>query len=220
MKWLLTLSVYLILWLPMNQLEAQIFVEEKNKPAPADQRGFAVILGMNGFGFGVAYRKALPGYFSIGGNAEFFIARGEREISVYDPYTNGYYTLNKPSQLFFLPVNLEIKKQLFTEVIEENFQPHIFLQGGAMIGMNFPDKRYYEIRGEPVPPREFKVTYNLVIGIGADIVSNQSVYLTIRPQYRYVYFPQTIAGQSNHSAFEIFLEFGKQLRKDKQQKDY
>ncbi len=215
MKWFNTLAVCLLLLHFAHPLNAQIYVEDKSRPAPADQRGFAVILGMNGFGFGVSYRKALPHYFSVGGNAEIFIARGEREISVYDPYTNGYYTLNKPSQLFFLPINAELKKQLFTEVIEENFQPHIFLQGGAIVGMNFPDKRYYEIRGEPVPPREFKISYNFVVGIGADIVSNQSVYLTIRPQFRYVYFPQTIAGQNNHSAFEISLEFGKHMRKDK-----
>ncbi len=213
MKWCRTLLMLLFLVFSAERLSAQVYVEDHSKPTPADQRGFAVVLGMNGFGFGGAYRKALPAYFSIGGFAEFFISRGEREISVYDPYTGGYYTLNKPSQLFFLPLNVEIKKQLFTDVIEENFQPHLFVQGGAIVGMNFPDKRYYELRGEPVPPREFKISYNFVVGVGADIVSNQSVYLTIRPQYRYVYFPQSIAGQSNHSAFEISLEFGKHLRK-------
>ncbi len=196
---------------------AQIYVEEHTKPTPADQRGFSVVIAMDGFGFGAAYRKALPAYFSAGANADLFIVRGERELSVYDPYYGGYITINKESQLFFLPINLELKRNLFTESIEENFQPHIFAQAGAIVGINFPEKQFYEQRGLPVPPKEYKVSYNLVIGIGADIVSSQSTYLTIRPQFRYVYFPQAIAGQKDHSAFEISLEFGKHIRKRKKQ---
>ena len=197
----------------LTQLPAQVFVEEKSKPTPADQRGFSVVIGMDGFGFGAAYRKALPGYFYLGAIADFFIVRGEREISVYDPYYGAYITINKESQLFFLPVNVELKRQLFAEVIEENFQPHLFAQAGAIFGLNIPEKRFYELRDIPVPPREFKVSYNFVIGIGADIISKQSAYLTIRPQFRYVYFPQAIAGQKDHSAFEISLEFGKRYQK-------
>jgi len=202
MKHIYPLALIVFLLGGFSQPSAQVFVEEKSKPTPADQRGFSVVIGMDGFGFGAAYRKALPGYFYLG--------------AIDDPYYGAYITINKESQLFFLPVNVELKRQLFAEVIEENFQPHLFAQAGAIFGVNLPEKRFYESRNIPVPPKEFKVSYNFVIGIGADIISRQSAYLTIRPQFRYVYFPQAIAGQKDHSAFEISLEFGKRYLQKKE----
>jgi hypothetical protein len=51
----------------------------------------------------------------------------------------------------------------------------------------------------------------LAIGFGVDVTSNENFFISIRPQYRIFYFPQSIAGQKNHSNFEIRVEFGKRL---------
>ena len=42
-----------------------------------------------------------------------------------------------------------------------------------------------------------------------DFTTNENFYLTVRPQYRFIYFPKAIAGKTNHSNFEIRVELGK-----------
>ncbi|NIU01441.1 MAG: hypothetical protein GWN01_11155, partial [Nitrosopumilaceae archaeon] len=94
--------------------------------------------------------------------------------------------------------------------IEDNFRPHVMLQGGAIFGMNFPKERQTR-SGVIRPDDEFKFSYNFLVGFGVDFTTRKNFFATIRPQYRITYFPDTIAGKKNHSSFEIKLEIGGQL---------
>jgi hypothetical protein len=88
--------------------------------------------------------------------------------------------------------------------------------GGITIGMNFPRNNQFEIQNLPPEEQakipggdEFRLTFNFAIGFGIDVTTNENFFLSIRPQYRIVYFPESIAGKNNHSNFEIRMEFGK-----------
>ncbi len=190
---------------------AQIFVEDENPPTHNNQSGMTVVLSMSGFGIGGFYRLALPDFINVGANAEFFIMRGDREYQYIDPYYGFAYSFNRYSQLFFIPVNLEVKKRLFAHTIEDNFRPHLIFQAGAIVGINVPDKRYYEFFRLGDPKTEYGVTYNLVAGFGVEFISRENYFVSIRPQYRYAIFPKEIAFKKNHSAFEINIEFGVNL---------
>lgn len=189
----------------------QVFVEDDNPPTHNNQSGMTVVLSMSGFGLGGFYRIAMPHFINVGANAEFFIMRGDREYQYIDPYYGFTYSFNRYSQLFFIPVNLEVKKRLFAHDIEDNFRPHLIFQAGAIFGINIPDKRYYEYFNLGDPKTEYGVTYNLVFGFGVEFISRENYFVSIRPQYRYAIFPQEIAFKKNHSAFEINIEFGVNL---------
>jgi len=195
----------LVIWFPAI---AQLMVVEDNPPTHNDQGGGTVVVSMSGLGIGGFYRKALPGFWTVGVNGQFFLMRGDKEIEFIDPYYGIPVVLNKYSQLFLIPVNLEIKKRLFANDIEDNFRPHVMLEVGAILGINVPDKQYYAYFNLGDPKTEYQVTYNFVIGFGVDVISHENFFVSVRPQYRYVYFPHKIAFKKDHSAFEINLEFG------------
>ena len=82
--------------------------------------------------------------------------------------------------------------------------------------MNFP--RDNNIDYERLTPEEktrypkeneYRLTFNAAIGFGVDFTTNKELFISIRPQYRIIYFPKSIAGKKNHSSFEIRLELGK-----------
>jgi hypothetical protein len=50
-----------------------------------------------------------------------------------------------------------------------------------------------------------------MVGFGVDINNKEKFYLGVRPQFRFIYFDEEIAQKTNHSAFEIVIEFGGRL---------
>lgn len=167
-----------------------------------DELGLNFELAMSGLGVGGFYRKAISGYSYLGVNLNFFVMRDEKEFEYYDVY--GYPAkANDINRLFFIPLNLEFKKRLFVEDIEDNFRPNFVIQGGIIYGMNFP--RLEGLKNESA------FSYNFVIGIGADITNRDKYFISIRPQYRIIYFPEEIAQKKNHSNFEIKVELGGRL---------
>ncbi len=183
-------------------------------PLHGNEYGGGITLAMSGFGLGAFYRFSLPGYFHVGTSLDFYMMRDENEFTYYD-YWGIPRQLNKFNRLFLFPFSVELKKRLFHDSIEENFRPYLIGLGGLTFGMNFPqDTPQYLL----LPPEEqarlpredeYRLSFNFGVGFGIDVTTNENYYFSIRPQYLVIYFPENIAGKTNHSTFEIRLEVGK-----------
>lgn len=207
---------YYLFLLILSVFSTALFAQDEDlPPIHENEFGAGITVAMSGFGLGGFYRFDLPAYFHIGVTADFYVMRDENEFTGYDIY--GYpVQVNKFNRLFLIPISLELKKRLFQESIEEDFRPHITASGGITFGMNYP--RHNDFEFSLLPPEEqerlpreneFRYTFNFAIGIGADITTGERLFISIRPQYRFIYFPESIAGDKNHSNFEIRLELGK-----------
>ncbi|MEJ2536162.1 MAG: hypothetical protein P8048_03770 [Calditrichia bacterium] len=205
------LIVFLVLF-PLS-----IFAQyDEMQPMHSNEYGAGFTIAMSGFGLGGFYRIALPNFYYIGAQLDFFMMRDEKEFTYYNPYTGYPIELNKFNRLFFIPFNLEFKKRFFQNSIDESFRPYLVALSGVTFGMNFP--RDNNIEYSQLPPdeqariprsNEYRITYSFAIGVGVDFTTNENFYFSIRPQYRFNYFPKSIAGKENHSNFEIRLEMGK-----------
>ncbi|RMF58946.1 MAG: hypothetical protein D6748_07455 [Calditrichaeota bacterium] len=178
-------------------------------PSHKNERGLSFSLATAGLGLGGFYRKALPHFIHLGVNLEFFILRDDKEFEFIDNFGRAF-KINDVNRFFTIPLTVELKKRMFTNDIEDDFRPHILAQAGVIYGMNFPRDIFVD---EDVvkPKNQFEFTYNFIVGIGVDVTTRENYFFTIRTQYRYVFFPEIIAGKRNHSAFEIKLELGGQL---------
>lgn len=188
---------------------------EEVPPKHLNEYGAGITLAMSGFGLGGYYRKAFPNFFHVGASLDFFMMRDENEFTYYDIY-GVPRQFNKFNRLFIIPLSLDLKRRLFQNSIEDSFRPYVVAMGGLTFGMNFP--RENELERSQLPPEdqerlpredEYRVSFNVGFGVGIDFTSNESYYVSIRPQFRLIYFPESIAGDSNHSTFEIRLELGK-----------
>ena len=192
---------------------------EESVPLHGNEYGAGITLAMSGFGLGGFYRFSLPNYFHVGVNLDFYMMRDENEFTYYDYW--GYpRQINKFNRLFIIPLSAEVKRRFFYNSIEDDFRPYFIGLGGLTFGMNFPNDNDYEFSLLPPEeqarlPREdeYQLSFNIGFGIGIDVTTNQNYFLSLRPQYRFIYFPQSIAGKTNHSNFEIRLELGKRLIK-------
>ncbi len=192
--------------------------DEESIAHHGNEYGAGITMAMAGFGLGGFYRFSLPSYAHIGFNLDFYMMRDENEFTYYDYW--GYpRQFNKFNRLFLIPLSVEIKKRLFYDSIEDGFRPILFILGGATFGMNFPtnDLEYSfsppEVQSRLPRDNEYQFSFNTGFGLGIDITTNEDYFVSIRPQYRFIYFPQPIAGKTNHSNFEIRLELGKRLIK-------
>ncbi len=183
-------------------------------PTHMKERAFSFSLSTSGLGLGGTYRFPLPSYSHIGFNLEFFILRDDKEFEYYNQLYNISTKINNVNRFFIVPANVELKKRLFTNTIEDNFRPHLMVQAGAVFGMNFPREDAItlgEAEGGNIPTdNQYQVTYNAVFGFGVDVSTRKNYFVTIRPQYRLTFFQDEIAGDKNHSAFEIKFEIGGQ----------
>lgn len=185
-------------------------------PKHGDEYGAGITLAMSGFGLGAFYRFSLPAYLHAGASLDFYMMRDENEFTYYD-YWGIPRQLNKFNRLFLVPFSAEIKRRLFQDSIEDDFRPYLVALGGLTFGMNFPQENPQYIFLPPeqqarIPQKnEYRLSMNLGVGLGIDITTNESYFFSVRPQYRFIYFPQDIAGKSNHSTFEIRLEIGKRM---------
>jgi hypothetical protein len=196
-------------------LSANSFSQYENLPPQhLNEYGLGITLAMSGFGLGGVYRVALPNYFHAGVGLDFFVMNDENEFTYYSYY--GPVKVNDFNRLFIIPMSVEVKRRLFYNDIEEGFRPYIVGLGGITIGLNFPQEDNIEF--STLPPEEqerlptddeYRLSFNLGFGFGIDFTTSESFFLSVRPQYRFIYFPKAIAGKTNHSNFEIRVEFGK-----------
>lgn len=176
-------------------------------PSHQNEYGVGVTMAMSGFGLGGYYRVALPHYWHLGGELDFYMMRDNKEFEIYDPYFGYYYQINNVNRLFFIPFSVDLKKRLFVNDIEDDFRPYVIGGAGGVVGLNFPRKS--QVEGDYPKKNEYEVTANIYLGIGVDIKTRDNFYFSIRPQYRFLFFPNSIAGARDHSGFEIRLEIGK-----------
>ncbi len=201
-------GLILALFILASQLAAQEEILE-SAPTHKSERSFTISLATSGLGIGGAYRFTLPAYFHLGFTLEFFIMRDDNELELYDPYSGRYLKLNDLNRLFLIPLNVELKKRLFVNDIEDDFRPHIVLEGGMVFGMNFPNEAFVD--GNVIKPdNEYQFAPSLAIGVGVDFSTKKTYFATLRTQYRYTQFSEPIAGTKDHSAFEIKFEIGGQ----------
>ncbi len=210
--YLSALILILLMTFPLSPVYSQY---EEIPPQHLNEYGAGITLAMSGFGLGGFYRLAFPNFFHVGASVDFFMMRDEFEFTYYD-YYGVPRQFNKFNRLFIIPLSIELKRRLFQNSIEESFRPYVVGLGGLTFGMNFP--RANELERSQLPPEEqerlptedeYRLSFNVGLGIGIDFTSNESYYVSIRPQFRLIYFPEPIAGKSNHSTFEIRLELGK-----------
>ncbi|MBN2365491.1 MAG: hypothetical protein EH225_05815 [Calditrichaeota bacterium] len=187
-------------------------------PIHEDEYGAGITIAMSGIGLGGFYRFALPSYIHVGAELDFYIMRDKYEFTYYDYFTGYPRQINKFNRLFILPLSIELKRRLFYNSVEDDFRPYLIGTGGLTFGMNFPRNDETELSFLPEEERnrlptddEYRFSFNFGFGLGIDITSNESFFISIRPQYRFIYFPQSIAGENNHSSFEIRLELGKRM---------
>ena len=205
--------VFVLLLFLFNQAFTQQYQEIP--PQHFNEYGLGITLAMSGFGLGGFYRVAFPNFFHVGASLDFYMMNDENEFTYYNLV--GYpVKVNDFNRLFIIPLAVELKRRLFYNDIEEGFRPYIVGLGGVTFGMNFP--RDNDIEFSTLPPEEqerlprddeFRLSLNFGFGVGIDFTTNESFYLSVRPQYRFIYFPKTIAGKNNHSNFEIRVELGK-----------
>jgi hypothetical protein len=184
-------------------------------PQHLNEYAMGITLSMSGFGLGGIYRKAFPNYFHVGLGLDFYMINDENEFTYYN-YVGYPIKINDFNRLFLIPLSAELKRRLFYNDVEDSFRPYIVGLGGITFGLNFP--RDNDIEFSTLPPAEqerlpredeFRLSFNLGLGVGIDFTTNENFYLTVRPQYRFIYFPKAIAGKTNHSNFEIRVELGK-----------
>lgn len=197
---------------------SQVFSQEdelESVPVHKRERAISFSLASNGFGLGGVYRWTLPHYMHAGVNLEFFIVRDDDELELIDPFTGIPFKINDANRLFLIPANIELKKRLFHNDIEDDFRPHLMVSAGAMFGMNFPKEQFvFDDAGNRTrvqAENEFQFAWNLLFGFGVDFTTKKDVFATLRPQYRLTFFSEEIAGKKEHHAFEIKFEIGGQF---------
>ncbi len=204
-------------WLFILIIPTLLFSQYEESAAPhGKEYGAGITLAMAGFGLGGFYRFSLPGYFNVGFDLDFYMMRDENEFTYYDYW--GYpRQFNKFNRLFIIPLSVELKKRLFYDSVADDFRPVLFALGGVTFGMNFPTNDFEygflppEVKARLPRDNQYQFSFNTGFGFGIDITTNQDYFLSIRPQYRFIYFPQSIAGKTNHSNFEIRLELGRRI---------
>ncbi len=206
--------IFLLTFSVFSEGRAQYIERE---PLHGNEYGAGITIAMSGIGLGGFYRFALPSYIHVGAELDFYIMRDQKEFTYYDYYFGYPRQVNSFNRLFIVPMSVELKKRLFQNSVEDDFRPYLIGTGGVTFAMNFPknDEEFSFLPEEEQQrlPRndEYRFSFNFGIGMGIDITSNSSFFISIRPQYRFIYFPKSIAGENNHSTFEIRLELGKRM---------
>ena len=172
------------------------------------QYGGSFALAETGASLSGYYRWPLWTNWTMGGIAEFHLLRDADQLDYRDPYTGIIRTFNKVNNLYYFSLYGEIKKRMASESLDNSLRPFWVVGGGAIYAMNYPEK-FINHEGEVVDPDdEFSPGVQATVGLGIDISTGKSFTLSIRPQYRFIYFQDPVAGRQDHSAVEIRFEFG------------
>ena len=187
---------------------------QNNRNYQGKQYGFGFSLAESGAAVSGYYRLPLADNWVTGLVLEYHIMRDEKQIDVPNPinpeYTQSY---NKKNNLYYLSLYAEVKKRFFGDIVDDGLRPYWVFGGGAMYGLNYPEPRveydegtdnYYVV----TPPDEFEFGVQAHIGFGVDISAGKDFTLTIRPQYKFIYFENPVAEKQDHSTVEVRFEFG------------
>lgn len=188
---------------------SQVYVEEPVTFYENDEYGFQVSMAQQGFGLGAFYyHKISPGnYFGLAG--AFYKLRDKKEFEFY--YYGYYYVQNKLNNLWIFPIQLTYKKLFLSEIFANDLRPNLVLSVGGIFGMNFPNKNSFP-QDDPDLLKSLKNEYEFGIswgiGLAVDISTTKKMFFTLKPNYQWVYFKNSIAQRQWHNYYEIRFEFG------------
>ena len=187
---------------------------QNNRDYQGKQYGFGFSLAESGAAVSGYYRLPITTNWVAGLVAEYHIMRDEKQIDVPNPYNPDYtQSYNKKNNLYFFSLYGEIKKRFLGDLVDSGMRPFWVIGGGAVYALNFPEKRieydeltdnYYAVQ----PPDEFELGIQALLGFGIDISAGKDFTLSIRPQYKVVYFGNPVADKYDHSTVEVRFEFG------------
>ena len=163
-----------------------------------------VNLGMSliGGGIGFGYRKYINRSYSYSGTVSLVWVRDPKEFTYIDYY--GYARkINGNNTVILVPLQFDIRRRLFTEDIDESFQPFVNLGVGIVPGMNFPQKGNDETA----------LTGMIFTGAGFTIVSSDRVAITISLQLQGIVFPKEFGVRKDYSTLLLQATIAKLKRK-------
>ena len=199
----------------ISGLFSQVLVEEPISKYQNDDYGFTISVAQQGMGIGGFYNKNIASHTYLGLHGAAFKMRDKFEYSYNLYYYTGIdynYTANRYNNLYLFPVIIELKHNFMVETFQNDIRPAVFLQGGTIFGMNFPQKQaVYTFDGVKIPDgreNEYEIGFNIGIGASLDVATGKRVYVAIKPLYNWIYFTKSIATQNWHNTFEIALIIG------------
>jgi hypothetical protein len=188
------LAILLLCGLTFGQEERPILYDHES----------GVNLGMSliGGGIGIGYRKYINRIYSFSGTLSLVWVRDPKEFSYIDYY--GYARkINGNNTVILVPLQFDFRRRLFTEDIDESFQPFVNLGAGIVPGMNFPQKG----------SDETALTGMIFTGAGFTMVSSDALAITISLQLQGTVFPKKFGGRKDYSTLLLQATFAKLKRK-------
>lgn len=181
-------------------------VEDDPQPIIKKQGGFAYSLVETGSGLGGFYEIPFRNFLHFGGEFDVMMLRDNGQIDFVDPYTGYPITIGKKNNVYLLHLMGTLKWRLFADDFDDSFRPFIIAGAGPVFGMNFPEKNnVLETKNQ------YRWTFGGLIGAGLDADTEGKYFMGFKVQYRFLPFFQKLGERTNHSMFDIRLEFGKRF---------
>lgn len=190
--------------------------------------GLEVLLSNNGFGLGGYYRRGISKAVSLLIETSLGPGKDDRELKFYS-FGSGFIP-NKRNYFLMLPIHLGVEHRLFSESIEDNFRPYLYLSGGPTFGWQYPyfddengNERYdedldrrYDIFSA-FPRGELRLGMGGMVAVGAYFGLSRRVTQGVRFGYALNYFfdgvqllePDIKAPQQVFHSPIISITFGK-----------
>jgi len=181
-------------------------VEDDPQPTVKKQGGFAYSLVETGSGLGGFYEVPFEKFMHLGVEFDVLMLRDNGQIDYVDPYTGYPSTIGKKNNVYLLNLMATFKWRLFASDFDDSFRPFIISGAGPVFGMNFPEKNQ-----AVKTSNQFLWTLGGVFGVGLDAHTDNHYFMGFKIQYRLLPFAQKLGERSNHSMFDVRLEFGKRF---------
>ncbi|MBS1516084.1 MAG: hypothetical protein JSS63_13690 [Bacteroidetes bacterium] len=154
-------------------------VVKKETPSPW---GLSFIYSENGFGPAVSYHKNLNSTTQLITGLSLMSVSDSREFEQYD-YFGNRITPNKENRIFMLPLNIGIKKEMFSDDITGSIKP--IVQAGispSLILTNPYSREYFNAFGY----MQAAFAIGGYAGAGLEFSETQSVAFSLYVNYSYV----------------------------------
>jgi len=190
------LTLLIILAIPLIAFgQFEEYLQEDPEPSTERQWGGAFSVIESGSGFGLFYATPLKNFYHIGATLNVFLLRDSKQFEYY------YYTFNKKNNVYLFDLMLTAKKRLFAHEIDDQFRPFVAVGAGPVYGMNFPEDKTLK--------DQYEWALSAAAATGVDVVVDGGYLFGLRLQYRFMKFPNRLGERTNHSMFDVRIEFGK-----------
>ncbi len=196
-----------------------IFTDPKSsKDAPVSEEslrprvhawGVDAMIGTDGFGLGVFYRRSLSEGVNLTASLSFSEAKDPRQKDFYT-YWGEQYAHGKINRVHRLPLFVSVEYRLFQDEIADNFRPFVNIGGGPVALFITPySTDFFSDFGKG----HFEFTYGGFLGAGANFGFDRSAVLGLNVRYYIIPLPSGIQSveqgtMSNANGFYVALSFG------------